>query len=85
MTVLDRVRKLIIRLAPEPICDACIATLLDLSATQHANGKTREIAGTQGFVRSRNLCTICSAEKLVTGYRRQDLTERAAPPDLTPL
>ncbi|MEH6791107.1 hypothetical protein [Parasphingorhabdus sp.] len=65
MTVLDDVTKLVIRLAPEPICDDCIADRLGLSVRQHANHKTREIAGKSGFERRKDVCSICGLEKLV--------------------
>ncbi len=65
VTVLDQVRALIERLAPEPICDDCIADKLDLSVRQHANHKTRELAGSHGFTRAKDACTLCGATKLV--------------------
>lgn len=69
MAVLDDVRKLIERLAPAPICDNCIATTLNLSGPQHANRKSRELAGTGGFERMIGLCSICAGEKLVIRHR----------------
>lgn len=65
MTVIDDVRAFITRLSPEPVCDSCIAERLNLSVPQHANHKTRELAGTDGFERRKALCSLCSAEKLV--------------------
>jgi len=65
MTVSDDVRALIIRLAPEPICDDCVAERLGLSVRQHANHKTRELAGSNGFERRKDLCSMCFGEKLV--------------------
>lgn len=65
MTVLDQVSGLISRLAPEAICDDCIADKLNLSVRQHANHKTRELAGTGGFERRRDACSLCGSEKLV--------------------
>lgn len=69
MTVLDDVRRLIERLAPEPVCDDCIAERLGLSVRQHANHKTRELAGDHGFERSKDACTLCGATKLVIRHR----------------
>lgn len=66
MTVLDDVRALIDRLSPSPICDDCVAEKLGLSVCQHANHKTRELAGSNGFERRRDICSICFGEKLVT-------------------
>jgi hypothetical protein len=65
MTVADRVRALIERLAPEPICDDCIADKLELSVRQHANHKTRELAGSDGFERRVDACSLCGATKKV--------------------
>ena len=65
MTVLDDVRRFVARLAPDPVCDDCIAERLDLSVRQHANHKTRELAGSGGFERRKGPCSLCAAEKLV--------------------
>jgi hypothetical protein len=65
MTVLDRVKALIERLSPDPICDDCIAERLGLTVRQHANHKTRELAGTGGFERRLAPCAICGEPKKV--------------------
>jgi hypothetical protein len=65
MTVIDDVRASIDRLSPEPICDDCIADRLKLSVRQHANHKTRELAGSNGFERRMDICSMCFGEKLV--------------------
>lgn len=65
MTVLDQVRALIERLSPEPVCDDCIADRLDLGVRQHANHKTRELAGQGGFERRKDACALCGATKIV--------------------
>jgi len=65
MTVLDQVRGLIERLAPEPVCDDCIAERLALSVRQHANHKTRELAGQGGFERRKDVCSLCGETKMV--------------------
>lgn len=65
MTVLDQVRALIERLSPEPVCDDCIADRLKLSVRQHANHKTRELAGSDGFERRIDACSLCGATKKV--------------------
>jgi len=69
MTVLDQVRGLIERLSPEPICDDCICERLGLSVRQHANHKARELAGTRGFERRKDTCSICGVEKKVIRFR----------------
>lgn len=65
MAILDQVRGLIERLAPEPVCDDCIAERLDLEARQHANHKTRELAGSGGFERRIDACSLCGTTKKV--------------------
>ncbi len=65
MTVLDQVRTFVTRLSPDAVCDDCIADRLGLSVRQHANHKTRELAGTDGFERIKGECSLCGADKLV--------------------
>ncbi len=65
MTILDDVRALISRLAPQAVCDDCIADRLALSVRQHANHKTRELAGSDGFERRKDECGLCGQVKLV--------------------
>jgi uncharacterized protein YaaQ len=65
MTVLEEVRAFVTRLSPDPVCDDCIADRLQLSPRQHANHKTRELAGTGGFERRKGECSLCGAEKKV--------------------
>jgi len=59
MTVLDRVRDLLQRLAPKAACDTCITRRLDLSQRRHANKKTRALAQAGGFERRKGACSIC--------------------------
>jgi hypothetical protein len=63
-TILERVRGLIERLAPEPVCDDCIATRLDLTPEQ-ANPLMQELAGAPGFVREIGPCALCSETRKV--------------------
>ena len=65
MTVLDDVRRFITRLTPDAVCDDCIADRLSLSVRQHANHKTRELAGSGGFERQKAPCSLCGGTKLV--------------------
>jgi len=71
MTIADQVRALIERLSPDAICDDCIAERLGLSVRQHANHKTRELAGSDGFERQLGRCSICDGAKKVIRYRRR--------------
>ena len=63
MTVLEQVREFVIRQAPNAVCDDCIADRLNLSARQHANHKTRELATAAGFDRRVQTCALCKSEK----------------------
>ncbi len=65
MTVLEDVQALVLRLSPKPVCDDCISKTLKLSVRQHANHKTRELAGSGGFERRKDKCSLCGSEKLV--------------------
>lgn len=66
MTVLERVRGLLARLAPKAICDDCIADELKLTVRQHANRKTVALEKDRGFVRRVGECAICKrADKKV--------------------
>ena len=69
ITVWEQGRKLIERLAPDPICDDCITEKLRLSVRQHANHQTRELAGRDGFERTKDACVICGSDKLVIRQR----------------
>ncbi|WP_239025788.1 hypothetical protein [Sphingomonas paeninsulae] len=69
MAVLDDVERFVVRLSPEPVCDDCIAEKLDLSVRQHANHKTRELAGSNGFERRKDVCSLCGGTKLVISRR----------------
>jgi hypothetical protein len=65
MTVLEQVRAFVSRMSPEPVCDDCVAERLSLSVRQHANHKSRELAGAEGFERRKDRCSLCGSEKLV--------------------
>jgi hypothetical protein len=69
MTVIDQVRGLIERLSPDPVCDDCITERLGLSVRQHANHKTRELTGSNGFERGKDVCAICGETKQVIRRR----------------
>lgn len=65
MSVADDVRAFVTRLSPDAVCDDCIAGRLGLTVRQHANHKTRELAGTDGFERQKAACSLCGEVKLV--------------------
>lgn len=64
-SVFGRVKSFVERLAGQPVCDDCIADRLGLSVRQHANHKTRELAGMPGFERQLGECSLCGANKKV--------------------
>jgi len=65
----DQIRRMIERLAPEPICDDCIADRLELADGQGVAQAGRELAGQDGFERARGRCTICGLSRRVTRKR----------------
>jgi hypothetical protein len=69
MTVLDRVRDLLSRIAPRAACDDCIADELKLTVRQHANRKTTELEKDKRYDRRIGDCSFCKASnKKVIGY-----------------
>jgi hypothetical protein len=71
MTVLDQVHRFIERLSPEPVCDECIVAWLPLNAREHASQTTHELAGTAGFERRMDTCSLCGETKKVIGKARK--------------
>jgi hypothetical protein len=65
VTILEQVAAFVGRLSPQAVCDDCIAERLGLSVRQHANHKTRELAGSGGYERGKGPCSLCGADKLV--------------------
>ena len=58
--------KLIERLAPDPVCDDCIADRLELADRQDAGIAANELAGTSQFERRRDACVLCGITKPTT-------------------
>lgn len=69
-SILNRVRALIERLSPQPICDDCITERLGLSDHQHIDHKTRELAGMAGLERRQDVCALCAETKPVIRKRQ---------------
>ncbi|MDT9599882.1 hypothetical protein RQX22_13050 [Sphingosinicella sp. GR2756] len=65
MSVLENVRAFVTRISPEAVCDDCISEKLGLTVRQHANHKTRELAGSGGLERRKGICGFCRRDKLV--------------------
>ncbi|WHU05019.1 hypothetical protein [Sphingomonas sp. NIBR02145] len=66
MSVLDQVRRLIERLSPEPICDDCIASRLELNGDEPVEQHTHELVGAHGFERRIDACSLCGEVRKVT-------------------
>jgi hypothetical protein len=62
----DAVRKLIERLAPDPVCDDCIADRLELADRQEAGIAANALVGTSQFERRRDACVLCGNTKSTT-------------------
>ncbi|WP_159832193.1 hypothetical protein [Novosphingobium sp. TCA1] len=64
------IEKLVVRLSPEPICDECIIVTLRLSPSgagePNAGHIVRELAGSNGFERRKDTCSLCGETHLVT-------------------
>lgn len=68
MSVLEKVRGLIERLAPHAVCEDCITDRLKLSVRQHVNDKRRELAAEPRFERGVDVCSLCRSHKKVIRY-----------------
>jgi hypothetical protein len=56
---MDQVQALIIRLAPEAVCDDCITEKLALVGAHQARARTIELAAMKRFERSTRVCSLC--------------------------
>jgi len=65
-THLDRIRRLIERLAPAPICDDCISARLAMTPADRPSEVTIELAGADGFERQIDSCSLCGERRKVT-------------------
>lgn len=62
----DKVKGLISVLAPEAVCDSCIAERLRLGSEHQATHRTRELVGDGGFERCTGTCALCGEARAVT-------------------
>ncbi len=69
MSTLESVGAFITRLSPAPVCDSCITEHLKLSNRQSTGQHTRELAGSNGYERRRDICSLCFGEMLVIRRR----------------
>jgi len=60
--VFDTVRRLVERLGPAPICDACVAERLALPADDALHAVLGELAVERGFDRERGPCSLCDTQ-----------------------
>ncbi|WP_395396411.1 hypothetical protein WBP07_21190 (plasmid) [Novosphingobium sp. BL-8A] len=63
------IEKLVSRLSPQPVCDDCISQTLGLSSFDHAEQATHELAGANGFQRSKDVCSLCGETRSVIARR----------------
>ncbi|WP_395335123.1 hypothetical protein WBP07_27745 [Novosphingobium sp. BL-8A] len=66
MTELHVIEKLVTRLSPEPVCDDCIAQTLGLPPSENAEQAVRELVGSNGFERIKDICSLCGEMRPVT-------------------
>ncbi|WP_034161487.1 hypothetical protein [Sphingomonas sp. ERG5] len=64
--MINDILKLIERLAPDPVCDDCIAERLQLADLQKVRIATNALAGTSRFERCSDTCALCDHKKLAT-------------------
>lgn len=64
--MLMSVRRLVERLAPAPICDACVAERLTLPVNDELHAVLGELAVERGFDRERAPCSLCERAGPVT-------------------
>ena len=62
----DRIKGLIAVLAPDAVCDPCLADRLGLASAHQASHRTRAQAGEQGFERRKDRCALCGETRVVT-------------------
>jgi hypothetical protein len=65
----DRVLALVMRLAPNGVCDDCIASTLKSIDRLEIERATREILGQNGLERKLSTCAICGCRKKSTHGR----------------
>ena len=60
---MDKVEALIVRLAPDAICDDCIMEKLALADAHEARARAIELAGMMRFERSIRACSLCGVSR----------------------
>lgn len=59
--ILNQIRRFIGQLAPAPVCDGCIAERLDIAPSDELRSYVGELAGTGGYRRERDDCSLCGS------------------------
>ncbi|WP_310531238.1 hypothetical protein [Novosphingobium sp.] len=70
-TAQHRVKALIERLAPDPICSHCIVERLGLDEIETSERFANELVGVKGFERQIGSCAICGESKKAIRFRNQ--------------
>ena len=65
MSVAKKINSYLSAHHPDPYCDRCLASLLDLSKPQQVQQITIALGTTRDFVREHSICDICSEERKV--------------------
>ena len=65
MAILEDVARFVRRLSPEPVCDACIVERLSPVDSGEVARSTLELAGSTGFERRREPCSLCGSDRMV--------------------
>jgi len=65
MTDTEDVAKLVARLAPEPVCAACITRTLAAPDLEHVERLVHGLAGMNGFERAKQACGLCGETTMV--------------------
>jgi hypothetical protein len=68
MNIVQDVERLIREVAPNALCNDCIADELGLSVRQQAYDKTKELGRHVAFDQGMHTCVRCGDVKLVTRY-----------------
>ena len=72
MTHQDDVAALLRKVAPQAICDDCLADRLKFSQRQTANIISRKLAVSPHYDRDKNICSVCSGTKMVIRRKNND-------------
>jgi hypothetical protein len=65
----DTIRRLVERLAPAPICEACIAQRLDMELNEALHASLAALVVERGFESERDHCVLCDQQRPVIRRR----------------